>query len=129
MKPPRLRLTVRGMMIAVAVVSILHGRIVLSRRPDCRLRVLNRSGQSISRLAVTVPGETVVIEDLADGSSATVPFRGRGFFQFSAVGAIGDKTPIRSRFHIPGDPKRYAGVAVTVGPRGRFRMSLALEDE
>jgi hypothetical protein len=121
MSQPRVRFTVRGMMIAVAVVSILLGGIVLSLRPGCRLRVVNRSGQTISQLTVTVSGERVVIENLADGSSATVPIRGRESPRVSVAGALMDKTPIRSEFGITGDPKRFAQVIGTVEPGGRFR--------
>jgi hypothetical protein len=135
MKPPRLRFTVRGMMIAVAVVSILFGGIVLSFRPvrpDCQLRVVNRSSQSISQLAVTVSGERVVIGDLADGASATVPYRS-GNNHFSVEGALMDKTPVRERFRIAGDvPKGFSEligrpveVVGTVEPGGQFRLSLS----
>ena len=125
MSLPRVRFTVRGMMIAVAVVSILLGGIVLSLRPDCRLTVVNRSGQTIPQLAITVAGERVVIEDLADGSSAAVPFRGRESPRLSVAGALMDKTPVRSGFQITGDPKRFAQVVGTVEPGGRFRLSLS----
>lgn len=125
MRMPRLRFTVRGMMIAMAVISILLAGTVLSLRPDCRLRVVNRSGQSISQLAVTVSGERVVIEDLADGSSATVPFRGRESPRFSVAGALMDKTAVKSGFRIMGDPKRFAQVVGTVEPGGQFRLSLS----
>src|SRR5262245_59038915 len=78
MRAPRLRITIRGMMVAVAVVSVLLGGIILCFRPDpCRVTLVNRSGQPISELAVTVWGERMVIEDLRDGALVTLPFPGR----------------------------------------------------
>ena len=125
MKPLRLRFTVRGMMIAVAVLAIPLGRMVVSFRPDCRLRVVNQSGQPISQLAVTISGERVVIAGLADGSSATVPFRSRESPGFSVAGALMDRTPVRSRGQIMGNPRRFTQMVGTVEPGGRFRLSLA----
>lgn len=124
MKRPRLRVTVPAMMLAVAVVAILLGWSVHSRRPDCRLRVVNRSGQPISRLAITVSGERVVIENLADGSSTTVPFRGRESPRLTVAGALGDKTPVRQWIQFAGNPKRFPQIVGTVEPGGQFRLSL-----
>ncbi len=126
MRLPRVRFTVRGLTLLVALVALLLGWSVLARRPDLRLRVVNRSGQSIPLLAVTLRGERVVIDDLADGSSATLPLRGGEDPRFSVAGALADKTPIRSGVQIMGDPKRYGSIVGTVGPDGRFRLSLSL---
>jgi hypothetical protein len=126
MKPPRLRFTVRGMMIAVALVSIVLAGIALKIRTRyCYFRVVNRSGQPISQLAVTVWGERVVIEDLADGSAATVPFWKREELRISVAGALADKTPVMAGFHLYGDPKRFRPIVGTVGTGGRIRLSLS----
>jgi hypothetical protein len=118
------------MMIAVALASVLLSAVILSFRPGpCRLTVVNRSGQPIPQLTVTVWGERMVIQDLEDGSSVTVPFPGRASPQFSIAVALADKTPIRSAFWIMGDPKRFGQYVGSVGPDGRFQLSVVREDE
>jgi hypothetical protein len=117
-------------MIGVAVVSVLLGGIIIAFRPGpCRLTVVNRTGQPIPQLTVTVWGERMVVEDLEDGASVTVPFPDRASPQFSIAVALADKTPIRSGFWIRGDPKRFGQYVGSVGPDGRFQLSVVREDE
>jgi hypothetical protein len=112
-------------MIAVALLSMLLGGLVLALRPECRrLTVVNRSGQSISRLIVTVSGEPLLITDLADGSTAIVPFPLHDDVRFNLAGTFGNRTLLRSSFIIKGNPKRFARLACAIGQEGKLRLSL-----
>lgn len=127
MKLPRARFTVLAMMIALAIIATLLGQVVRALRPDCRLQVVNRSGQSISHLAVTLSGEVVVIDDLADGVSVTVPFRAHESPSLTVKGALVDESPIQHKYQLLGDPKRFPQIVGTVEPGGKFRLSLSPE--
>lgn len=125
MKPPRVQFRVRGMMAAVALAAIVLGWFALSHRPDCRLRVVNGSGQPIARLAITVAGEHVEFEDLADNSSVTVPFRARENGRLAVAAVLADKTRVDQSVRFTGDPKRFPQLVGEFQPGGHFRLSLS----
>jgi hypothetical protein len=125
MKIPRGQFTVRRMMIAVALVSILFHGIVLALRPEYfGLTLVNRSGQSISQLIVTSSGEESLIQNLTDGSTATVRFQSHDDPRLDLAGALEGGTRVRSWFRIAGNPKRFAHIVGTIDQGGKLRLSL-----
>jgi len=120
-----MQFTIRRMMIAIAVLAIVVGGLVLALRPEySRLTVVNQSGQSISRLIVTVSGEQSLITDLADGSTASVPFPAHDDDRFNLAGTFANGNQIRGGFMVKGNPKRFARLACAVGQGGKLRLSL-----
>jgi hypothetical protein len=50
---------------------------IVDRRPGHDLVIINETGQALERVRVTVDGQTLVRETLADGETATLPFKVR----------------------------------------------------
>ncbi len=124
MRLPRVQFNIRGLMIAVAVLAIVIGGLVLAFRPEyTRLTLLNRSGQSISRLVITFSGEQSVIADLADGATATVPFRVHDDEAMRVAAVLGNGKAIRAGFKI-GNPKRYSRIACDILEDGGVQLTL-----
>jgi hypothetical protein len=114
------------MMIVVAVVAMILGGYLVSLRSGYRyLEVENQAGQAIPRLTVIASGERREVENLADGASAMVPFWAGEGARFSVTGYLKDRTPVSTSFQLIGDPKRFRLIMGTVGPTGKFRLSLS----
>lgn len=63
-------------LVAVAVwYGWKYGPAVFERRPSHEAVVQNRAGTEMSRVRLTVDGQTFVREQLPDGASAVFPFR------------------------------------------------------
>jgi hypothetical protein len=93
-------------MIGIALLAMVIGGLVRAFRPEySRLTLVNRSGQSISRVVVRLSGEPSVITDLASGASATVPFPLRDDERTNVAGARRNGTAIRAKLKIAGNPK------------------------
>ena len=52
-----------------------HRDLLLKRQPHHDAVIANHSGRGMERIRLTVGGQTLVVETLADGASATLPFR------------------------------------------------------
>jgi hypothetical protein len=67
------------LLLSVLVIAIWygwkHGPAVFQRRPSHEAVVRNRTGSDMSRVRLTVDGQTFVREELADGAEAVFPFR------------------------------------------------------
>jgi hypothetical protein len=121
----RAQITVRQMMVAVALLATLLCAHVLALRPEYhRVTVVNESGQSIGRLIVTVNGYQALVTDLADDSTASVPFPVHGNDCVDLTGRFGNGTGLRTGFTIVGNPRRLAYIACKIGLDGKLRLSL-----
>src|SRR5262245_49497032 len=60
---------------AVAWYGWKHYPSLLERRPSHEAVVRNATGSNLTRVRLTVDGQTFVKEELADGASAAFPFR------------------------------------------------------
>jgi len=94
MKLPRLRVTVRGMILVVGLTGLILAAARYALGPGANtLTVVNRSGRSVSQVEVIVrdpggfpmthrmafvPGDLFGFRNLADGSTATAAFRSYG---------------------------------------------------
>jgi hypothetical protein len=125
MRLPYARFTVRRLMIIVALLGIAIGGLVLEFRPQhASLKLVNRSGQSISRLVVKFSTEQSVLTDLSDGSTTAVPFPVHDDVHFSVSGSLANGKAVYGAFRVVGDPKRFAGVACDILEDGGATLTI-----
>jgi hypothetical protein len=126
---PRVRFTVRRMMVAVAIVAATLAVGVLAMRPDVsprRLAVVNRSGRPIPRLDFTVSGETVTLRSIPAGATVTAfyPSRRDQFDQFAVTGSLADGYRLDAGFGFRVTSERPRGYPVfIVGQDDRMMIS------
>jgi hypothetical protein len=87
-----------------------------------KLIVENHSGQTIVAVRITIAGETLLIENLADGKTANSPFRIAADDHFVVDGRLADGTTLAGEFGYVtsgtlGDRARF-----TVGQGGRIDL-------
>src|SRR5690242_14943506 len=95
MRQPRMRLTVRMMMVAIAGLAVVCGGMsCFVRMVENRLVVENRSGQPILwlRISMYYSGPIAMFKDLPDGGAETASFRIRGDDSFALDGILADGT-------------------------------------
>src|SRR4051794_28341781 len=80
MRLPRVRFTVRRMMVALALIAANLAAGAFALRPDVsprRLAVVNRSGRPIPHLDLTVSGKSITLPSIPAGATVTASYPSR----------------------------------------------------
>ncbi len=101
MRLPRVRFTVRRMMVAVSsIASVCGGVVCCVRTVENRLVVESRSGQTLARLKIGLAnsGPIATFRDLPDGGVETASFGIGGDDSFVLDARLADGTKVGGNF-------------------------------
>jgi hypothetical protein len=114
-----MRFTLRTLMLAIGLVSLVLGVVAFSLRPKVsRFSVVNRSGRPVSRLLFSVSGDQVVFRNVPDGSTVSAPFPSHGLDDFEVTGTLADGTALKGGFGFRSDVKRGSHPVFTIAKGG-----------
>ena len=100
------RLLILAFLVVAAWYGWKHYPSLIERRPAHEAVIQNRTGVGLTRVRLTVDGQTFVKEELADRAGATFPFRVGRDATFTLVWQWSDRAGER----------RWSGGMVAVGP-------------